>query len=83
MSATCFRECSVAKTELYEDLRQGIRQACVGFPDSYWRELDVNREYPEEFVKAMTEAGYLGALIPEEYGGLGLSLLRPRSSSKR
>jgi acyl-CoA dehydrogenase len=74
MSATCFRERSVAKTELYEDLRQGVRQVCVGFPDSYWRELDAKREYPDEFVKAMTEAGYLGALIPEEYGGLGLSL---------
>jgi acyl-CoA dehydrogenase len=64
----------VAKTELYEDLRQGVRGACAGFPGSYWRELDAKREYPEEFVKAMTEAGYLGALIPEQYGGLGLSL---------
>jgi acyl-CoA dehydrogenase len=64
----------VAKTELYEDLREGVRGICAGFPDSYWRELDAKREYPEEFVKAMTEAGYLGALIPEQYGGLGLSL---------
>jgi acyl-CoA dehydrogenase len=73
-SVTCFRGCSVAKIELYEDLRQGVRQVCAGFPDSYWRDLDARREYPEEFVKAMTEAGYLGALIPMEYGGLGLSL---------
>jgi acyl-CoA dehydrogenase len=65
----------VAKTEQCEDLRQGVREVCARFPDSYWRELDANREYPEEFVKAMTEAGYLGALIPEEYGGLGLSLV--------
>jgi acyl-CoA dehydrogenase len=64
----------VARVELYEDLRQGVREVCARFPDSYWRELDAKREYPEEFVRAMTEAGYLGALIPEEYGGLGLSL---------
>jgi acyl-CoA dehydrogenase len=64
----------VAKAELYEDLRQGVRKVCAKFPDSYWREHDAKREYPEEFVKAMTKAGYLGALIPEEYGGLGLSL---------
>ena len=57
-----------------ESLRQGVREVCKGFPDEYWRGLDARREYPEEFVKAMTEAGYLGALIPEEYGGMGLSL---------
>ena len=64
----------MAKVELYEDLRQGVREVCAKFPDSYWRELDARREYPEQFVEAMTEAGYLAALIPEEYGGLGLSL---------
>ena len=56
------------------DLRSGVREVCAGFPDSYWRELDRKREYPEAFVRAMTEAGYLGALIPETYGGWGLSL---------
>ena len=56
------------------DLRAGVREVCAGFPDSYWRELDRKREYPEAFVQAMTEAGYLGGLIPEEYGGWGLSL---------
>jgi acyl-CoA dehydrogenase len=74
-SATCSRGCSVAGTETYEDLRQGVREVCSTFPDGYWRELDAKREYPEEFVRAMTEAGYLGALIPEEYGGLGLGLV--------
>src|ERR687886_257026 len=74
-SAICSRGCRVAKTELHQDLRQGVREVCARFPDSYWRELDAKREYPEEFVEAMTEAGYLGALIPEEYGGLGLSLV--------
>ncbi len=57
-----------------EELREGVREVCEGFPDAYWRGLDSKREYPEEFVRAMTEAGYLGALIPEEYGGLGLDL---------
>ncbi|HZB84298.1 MAG TPA: acyl-CoA dehydrogenase family protein [Rubrobacteraceae bacterium] len=56
------------------DLRSGVREVCAGFPDSYWRELDRKREYPEAFVRAMTEAGYLGALIPEAYGGWGLNL---------
>ena len=57
-----------------QDLRQGVRDLCARFPDEYWRDLDANREYPEEFVRAMTEAGYLAALIPEEYGGMGLDL---------
>jgi acyl-CoA dehydrogenase len=65
----------VARAEPYEDLRQGVREVCARFPGGYWRELDAKREYPEDFVRAMTEAGYLGALIPEEYGGLGLSLV--------
>ncbi|MDF2702819.1 MAG: acyl-CoA dehydrogenase-like protein [Rubrobacteraceae bacterium] len=47
---------------------------CADFPDGYWRELDARREYPEAFIEAMTKSGYLGALIPEEYGGLGLTL---------
>ena len=58
----------------YEDLRRGVREVCADFPDAYWRELDARREYPEAFIEAMTKSGYLGALIPEEYGGLGLSL---------
>ncbi len=62
------------KTETYEDLRRGVREVCEGFPDEYWRKLDAKREYPEEFVRAMTESGYLGAFIPEEYGGMGLGI---------
>jgi acyl-CoA dehydrogenase len=65
----------VAGDEPYEDLRRGVREVCARFPDGYWRELDAKREYPGEFVGAMTEAGYLGVLIPEEYGGLGLGLV--------
>ena len=56
------------------ELRQDVRDLCARFPDEYWRDLDAGREYPEEFVRAMTEAGYLAALIPEEYGGMGLDL---------
>ena len=55
-------------------IREGVREVCARFPDSYWRELDARREYPEAFVQAMTEAGWLGALIPKEYGGLGLGI---------
>jgi len=64
----------VIKTGTHEELRSGVREVCERFPDDYWRRLDAERRYPEEFVRAMTEAGYLGALIPEEYGGMGLSI---------
>ncbi len=56
-------------------LREGVRQLCERYPSHYWREKDRARAYPEEFVLAMTEAGYLAALIPEEYGGAGLGIL--------
>ncbi len=64
----------MGRRELYEELRSAVRQLCESFPGSYWRGLDQRKEYPEEFVRAMTRAGYLGALIPKEYGGLGMSL---------
>ena len=57
-----------------ESLRRGVRELCKSFGEEYWRTLDADRRYPEEFVRAMTEEGYLGALIPEEYGGWGLGL---------
>lgn len=60
--------------ERHPELRATVRELCRQFPDDYWRELDRKREYPEAFVQAMTAARYLGALIPKEYGGLGLSL---------
>jgi acyl-CoA dehydrogenase len=56
------------------DLRRGVREVCARFPGEYWRKLDAARRYPEEFVGALGEAGYLAALIPEEYGGMGLDL---------
>src|SRR4026208_656530 len=55
--------------DLHEDLRREVRDLCKAFPDSYWRELDQARAYPDAFVKALTDAGYLAALIPAEYGG--------------
>ncbi len=61
--------------ELHDDLRRAVRDLCKAFPDSYWRELDARRAYPDAFVAALTEAGYLAALIPEEYGGSGLGIL--------
>ena len=58
----------------YQDIRDGVRKVCEDYPLEYWREKDEIAEYPTEFVNAMTEAGYLGALIPEEYGGAGLPI---------
>jgi acyl-CoA dehydrogenase len=58
----------------HAELRGAVRELCARYPDAYWRELDGRRAYPDEFVKALTEAGYLAALIPEEYGGSGLSV---------
>jgi len=55
-------------------IRDGVRRICAGFPGAYWREREEKQEYPTEFVGALTKAGYLGALIPEEYGGAGLPL---------
>src|SRR5262249_55024847 len=54
--------------------RDAVRRICSDFPPEYWRKLDEERGYPTEFVQAMTAAGFLGALIPEEYGGSGLPL---------
>jgi len=57
-----------------EEIRSAVRDLCAGFAGDYWRELDRKREYPERFVRALTEAGWLGALIPTEYGGSGLGV---------
>jgi acyl-CoA dehydrogenase len=60
--------------ESHAELRAAVREVCDRYPDAYWRDLDARREYPGAFVAAMTEAGFLGALIPTEFGGLGLGL---------
>lgn len=60
--------------ESYEEIRHAVRDLCSRFPGAYWRKVDDSRGYPEEFVKALTDAGWLAALIPEEYGGSGLGV---------
>ena len=58
----------------WEDIREGVRRICEQFPNAYWVKNDHEAAYPTEFVTALTQAGYLGALIPEEYGGSGLPI---------
>lgn len=57
-----------------EALRKEVRDLCATFPNDYWKQLDIEREYPTEFVDALTKAGYLSVLIPEEYGGKGYGI---------
>src|SRR5499427_355536 len=61
-------------TDEQRALRDGVADICERYPGEYWRALDVKREYPEAFVDDLTKAGYLGALIPEQYGGAGLGI---------
>jgi len=63
-----------ASSHAYSDIRDGIRELCAQFEPSYWHQVDEARAFPEKFVNALTEAGWLAALIPEEYGGSGLGL---------
>lgn len=58
----------------YADIRDEVRKLCAEFPGEYWRKLDRESAYPTEFVKTLSDAGYLAALIPEEFGGSGLPL---------
>lgn len=58
----------------YAEIREPVRRICAKFPGSYWRELEERQAYPGEFVNELTEAGFLGALIPQDYGGAGLPL---------
>jgi len=62
------------QSDAYQDLRDAVRDLCNTFPPEYWRKVDEARGYPEEFVDALTKAGWLAALIPAEYGGSGLGL---------
>ncbi len=61
-------------TQEQGEIRRAVRKLCVDFPGDYWRAKDRDRAYPTEFVAALTEAGFLAALIPEEFGGSGLTL---------
>jgi len=61
-------------TDEQRALKAGVTEICRRYPGEYWRDLDARREYPEKFVNELTQAGYLGALIPQEYGGAGLPI---------
>ncbi|MCI1013200.1 MULTISPECIES: acyl-CoA dehydrogenase family protein [Herbaspirillum] len=63
-----------APNDAYGDLRDAVRDLCNTFPAEYWRKVDEARGYPEQFVDALTRAGWMAALIPQEYGGSGLGL---------
>ena len=58
----------------HQDIRDAVAQVCSQYPGEYWREKDREQHYPSEFVGALTEAGFLSCLIPEEYGGSGLGI---------
>src|ERR1700722_11316462 len=61
-------------TDRFNDIREAVRALCAQFPGEYFRKIDLERGYPEEFVDALTKAGWLAALTPQEYGGSGLGL---------
>nr|WP_111299113.1 acyl-CoA dehydrogenase family protein [Paracoccus saliphilus] len=63
-----------SSSDEYQDIRDAVRALCAEFPDEYHRRIDAERGYPEAFVDALTKAGWMAALIPEEYGGSGLGL---------
>ena len=65
---------TLARDETYPEIREALRALCAGFPGAYWREQDRDRAYPEAFVQALTDSGFLAALIPDDYGGSGLPL---------
>ena len=65
---------NLSLTEDQRALKAGVVDICKRYPGEYWRDLDSRREYPEKFVNELTQAGYLGALIPTEYGGSGLGI---------
>ena len=64
----------ISQSDPYVEIRDAVRDLCAQFPDEYHRKVDEQRAYPEEFVNALTQAGWMAALIPQEYGGSGLSM---------
>ncbi|MEO7573990.1 MAG: acyl-CoA dehydrogenase family protein, partial [Acidimicrobiales bacterium] len=60
--------------DTHQDLRDGVRRVCAGFPDAYWRDLDSRHEFPWAFYEAMAEGGWIGVALPERYGGGGLGI---------
>ena len=64
----------IPEADQYQDLRDAVRALCAGFDSNYWQGVDAARGYPEAFVTALTDAGWLAAMIPADYGGSGLGL---------
>ena len=64
----------MSNTKTYTDVRDAVARLCADFPGEYWRDKDREKQYPTEFVEALTEGGYLSVLIPEEYGGAGMDI---------
>src|SRR5919198_506381 len=62
------------RRESFQEIREGVRAVCSPFDGAYWRKMDEEQRYPDEFLQALTQAGWLAALIPQEYGGAGLGL---------
>ena len=65
---------NLSLTDEQRALKAGVTEICKRYPGEYWRDLDSRREYPEKFVNELTQAGYMGCLIPAEYGGAGLAM---------
>jgi acyl-CoA dehydrogenase len=74
LTSTDFEDTSLPLTPQWEEIRDAVRRICDEFPNEYWVKLDQESQYPSEFVDTLTESGFLGALIPEQYGGSGLPL---------
>src|SRR5699024_1180780 len=70
--AACRRIAVLNEEDEYQDIRDAVRQLCQQYGDEYFRQVDADNAYPEAFVEALIEAGWLAAMIPEEYGGAGL-----------
>jgi len=64
----------MSDTKTHPDVRDAVTRLCADFPGEYWRDKDRQKQYPTEFVEALTEGGYLSVLIPEEYGGAGMDI---------
>src|SRR5688500_18556893 len=69
-SSSMMSTSSISPTEI----RTAVRELCLSFDESYWQRIDAEQAYPEEFVDALTKGGWLASLIPEEYGGAGLTI---------
>ena len=67
-------DASTEMDEVIGEIRRSVAALCEDYPGEYWREKDRDRAYPTEFVQALTDAGFLAVLVPEEYGGSGLPI---------